>query len=111
MPDHLETTAAPTAPPIKPPPPEDASRPASSMHTAVQLTFSFEVASVQLTPAFKVGALQVRPTSKVVTMRLASDQGSQPATNSEVTFEIAKIQPTGDRKSTRLNSSHTVISY
>src|SRR6184192_1541138 len=95
MPEHLEMTAVPTAPPIKTPIPEDASRPASSMHTAVQLTFSFEVASVQLTPAFKVGALQVRPTSKVVTMRLASDQGSQPATNSEVTFEIAKIQPTG----------------
>ncbi len=95
MPEHLEMTAVPTAPPIKTPTPEDASRPASSMHTAVQLTFSFEVASVQLTPAFKVGALQVRPTSKVVTMRLASDQGSQPATNSEVTFEIAKIQPTG----------------
>ena len=95
MPEHLEMTAVPTAPPIKTPTPEDASRPASSMHTAVQLTFSFEVASVQLTPAFKVGALQVRPTSKVVTMRLTSDQGSQPATNSEVTFEIAKIQPTG----------------
>ena len=95
MPEHLETTAVPTAPPIKTLTAEDASRPASSMHTAVQLTFSFEVASVQLTPAFKVGALQVRPTSKVVTMRLASDQGSQPATNSEVTFEIAKIQPTG----------------
>jgi len=95
MPEHLEMTAVPTAPSIKTPTPEDASRPASSMHTAVQLTFSFEVASVQLTPAFKVGALQVRPTSKVVTMRLASDQGSQPATNSEVTFEIAKIQPTG----------------
>src|SRR5207249_9882882 len=78
MPEHLEMTAVPTAPPIKTPTPEDASRPASSMHTAVQLTFSFEVASVQLTPAFKVGALQVRPTSKVVTMRLASDQGSQP---------------------------------
>src|SRR6266480_3858648 len=56
MPEHLETTAVPTALPIKTPTAEDASRPTSSMHTAVQLTFSFEVASVQLTPAFKVGA-------------------------------------------------------
>jgi len=95
MPEHLETTAVPTAPPIKTPTAEDASRPASNMHTTVQLTFSFEVASVQLTPTFKVSTLQVRPTSKVVTMRLGSGQGSQPATNSEVTFEIAKIQPTG----------------
>jgi hypothetical protein len=95
MPEHLETTEVPTAPPIKTPTAEDASRPASNMHTTVQLTFSFEVASVQLTPTFKVSTLQVRPTSKVVTMRLGSGQGSQPATNSEVTFEIAKIQPTG----------------
>ena len=95
MPEHLETTAVPTAPPIKTPTAEDASRPASNMHTTVQLTFSFEVASVQLTPTFKVSTLQVRPTSKVVTMRLGSGQGSQSATNSEVTFEIAKIQPTG----------------
>jgi Flp pilus assembly protein TadD len=95
MPEHLETTAVPTAPPIKTPTAEDASRPASGMHTTVQLTFSFEVASVQMTPTFKVSTLQVRPTSKVVTMRLGSGQGSQPATNSEVTFEIAKIQPTG----------------
>jgi tetratricopeptide (TPR) repeat protein len=95
MPEHLETTTVPTAPPIKTPTAEDASRPVSNMHTTVQLTFSFEVASVQLTPTFKVSTLQVRPTSKVVTMRLGSGQGSQPATNSEVTFEIAKIQPTG----------------
>jgi Flp pilus assembly protein TadD len=95
MPEHLETTAVPTALPIKTPTAEDASRPTSSMHTAVQLTFSFEVASVQLTPAFKVGALQVRPTSKVVTMRLAPGERSQPGMNPEVTFEIAKIQPAG----------------
>src|SRR5439155_756924 len=40
MPEHLETTAVPTALPIKTPTAEDASRPTSSMHTAVQLTFS-----------------------------------------------------------------------
>ena len=44
------------------------------MHTAVQLTFSFEIASLQLTPSFKMGALQLKPTSKIVTMRLAPSQ-------------------------------------
>lgn len=50
---------------------------------------------MQLTPAFKVGALQVRTTSKIVSTRLAPHQGSQPGTNPEVSFEIAKIQPAG----------------
>ena len=70
--------------------------PPGTMHTAVELTFSFEVASVQLTPAFKVGALQVRPASKMVTMRLAPFQDSQPATNSEVAFEISNVRLAGD---------------
>jgi hypothetical protein len=95
MPEDLEMTEVPAPSLMKIPTAEHASRPASSMHTTVQLTFSFEIASMQLTPAFKVGALQVRPASKVVTMRLAPDQGSQPGTNPEVTFEIAKIQPAG----------------
>ena len=95
MPEHIEMTEVPTAPLMKTQTAEHESRPASSMHTAVQLTFSLEIASMQLTPAFKVGALQVRTTSKIVTMRLAPDQGSQPGTNPEVTFEIAKIQPAG----------------
>jgi hypothetical protein len=70
--------------------------PPGTMHTAVELTFSFEVASVQLTQAFKVGALQVRPASKIVTMRLAPFQDSQPATNSEVAFEISNVRLAGD---------------
>ncbi len=70
-------------------------QPAGAMHTAVQLTFTFEIASMQLTPNFKMGALQVRPTSKIVTMRLAPSQQPQPGMNLQVTFEIAKIQPTG----------------
>jgi hypothetical protein len=65
------------------------------MQTSVQLTFSFEIASMQLTPTFKMGVLQVRPTSKIVTMRLAPSQHPQPAMNLLVSFEIAKIQPTG----------------
>jgi hypothetical protein len=72
-----------------------APQPAGAMHTAVQLTFTFEIASMQLTPTFKMGALQVRPTSKIVTMRLAPSQQPQPGMNLQVTFEIGKIQPAG----------------
>ena len=71
------------------------SQPASGMQTAVQLTFSFEIASLQLTPSFKMGALQLKPTSKIVTMRLAPSQQPQPAMNLQVTFEIASVQAAG----------------
>jgi Flp pilus assembly protein TadD len=70
-------------------------QPASGMQTAVQLTFSFEIASLQLTPSFKMGALQLKPTSKIVTMRLAPSQQPQPAMNLQVTFEIATVQAAG----------------
>ncbi|HEY2125333.1 MAG TPA: tetratricopeptide repeat protein [Chthoniobacterales bacterium] len=70
-------------------------QPTSAMQTAVQLTFSFEIASMQLTPSFKMGALQLRPTSKIVTMRLSPSQQPQPAMNLQVTFELSKIQPAG----------------
>jgi len=83
-----ETTETPLVAKPQPPP--------GTTHTTVELTFSFEVASVQLTPAFKVGALQVRPASKVVTMRLGPFQDSQPMTDSEVAFEIAKVALAGD---------------
>jgi len=69
---------------------------AGGMHTAVQLTFSFEIASLQLTPSFKMGALQLKPTSKIVTMRLAPSQHPQPAMNLQVTFEVATVQLTGN---------------
>jgi tetratricopeptide (TPR) repeat protein len=72
-----------------------APQPAGAMHTSVQLSFTFEIASMQLTPTFKMGALQVRPTSKIVTMRLSPSQQPQPAMNLQVTFEISKIQPAG----------------
>jgi tetratricopeptide (TPR) repeat protein len=71
-----------------------APHPAGAMQTAVQLSFSFEIASMQLTPTFKMGALQLRPASKIVTMRLAG-ASPQPAMNLQVTFEIARIQPAG----------------
>lgn len=69
--------------------------PTSGMQTAVQLTFSFEIASLQLRPNFKMGALQLKPTSKIVTMRLAPSQQPQPAMNLQVTFEIATVQAAG----------------
>ena len=70
----------------------DMPRYAPAAHTAVQLTFSFEIVSIQLTPAFKVRAVQVRPASKIVTMRLAPSQRPQPDLHPQVTFEIAEIQ-------------------
>jgi len=93
-----ETTQTPLVPMTKAPAPPVAKPqpPPGTTHTTVELTFSCEVASVQLTPAFKVGALQVRPASKVVTMRLGPFQDSQPVTNSEVAFEIAKVALAGD---------------
>jgi Flp pilus assembly protein TadD len=92
MPEPIQI---PTAPLIRTPAAGGVPQPAGAMQTAVQLTFSFEIASMQLTPAFKMGALQLRPTSKVVTMRLAPSQQPQPAMNLQVNFEIAKIQPSG----------------
>ncbi len=92
MPEPTQTQNAPV---IRTPATGGAPQPASAMHTAVQLTFSFEIASMQLTPSFKMGALQLRPTSKIVTMRLAASQQPQPAMNLQVNFEITKIQPAG----------------
>ena len=66
------------------------------MHTAVQLTLSFEIASLQLTPSFKMGALQLKPTSKIVTMRLAPSQNPAPAMNLQVTFEMSGVQLAGN---------------
>jgi hypothetical protein len=92
MPESIQT---PTAQVIRTPTTVGTPQPANAMQTAVQLTFSFEIASLQLTPTFKMGALQLRPTSKIVTMRLAPSQQPQPAMSLQVTFEIAKIQPAG----------------
>ena len=66
-------------------------QPAGGMHTAVQLTFSLEIASIQLTPTFKMSGLQLKPISRVVSMRLAPSQDPQPPMNLQVTFEVAKI--------------------
>ncbi len=87
------------APAMQPPAaaPQAVAQPApGGMHTAVQLTFSFEIASLQLTPNFKMGALSLKPTSKIVTMRLAPSQHPQPAMNLQVTFEVATVQLSGN---------------
>ncbi|HEY2614420.1 MAG TPA: hypothetical protein VGI42_01815, partial [Chthoniobacterales bacterium] len=94
MPQTTQPTPAPairTGPTGSAPQPQ----PTGGMQTAVQLTFSFEIASLQLTPSFKMGALQLKPTSKIVTMRLAPSQQPQPAMNLQVTFEIATVQLAG----------------
>jgi len=70
-------------------------QPARSMYTAVQLTFSLEIASMRLTPTFKVSGLQLKPTSKVVSMRLAPSQDPEPPMNLHVSFEVAKIDLVG----------------
>lgn len=77
------------------------------MHTAVQITFSCEIASMQLTPSFKMGSLQLRPVSKVVTMRLAPSQQQQGSPmNLQVNFEVARVQPgPGSLGQMRLNPS------
>ncbi|CAN5600107.1 hypothetical protein BH20VER3_BH20VER3_18220 [soil metagenome] len=86
-----ETTITP-APATRPSSPTvSVQQPAGGMHTAVQLTFSLEIASMQLTPTFKMSGLQLKPMSKVVSMRIAPSQDPQPPMNLQVTFEVAKI--------------------
>jgi len=90
-----ETTITP-APAFRPSTPTmSVQQPVGGMHTAVQLTFSLEIASMQLTPTFKMSGLQLKPTSKVVSMRLAPSQDPQPPMNLQVTFEVAKIELSG----------------
>jgi tetratricopeptide (TPR) repeat protein len=85
----IRTSGGPTQPAQTAPAPQAA---AGSMHPAVQITLSCEIASMQLTPTFKMGALQLRPISKVVTMRLASSPQQHGAMNLQVNFEISKMQ-------------------
>jgi hypothetical protein len=68
--------------------------PAGAVQTAVELTFSFGIASMQLTPTLEIAALQLRPISNVVTMRLAPSQCLESGRTLEATFEIATVQPT-----------------
>ncbi len=88
-----ETTYTPaTVTPMRSPSPTmSVQQPAGGMHTAVQLTFSLEIASMQLTPTFKMSGLALKPMSRVVSMRLAPSNDPQPPMNLQVTFEVAKI--------------------
>ncbi|MGH8095270.1 MAG: tetratricopeptide repeat protein [Chthoniobacterales bacterium] len=119
-----ETTITPASAPAyrAPAPTMSVQQPAGGMHTAVQLTFSLEIASMQLTPTFKMSGLQLKPTSKVVSMRLAPSQDPQPPMNLQVTFEVAKIElsngaistvrlsPSGQQKPAVLTSPSFAIS-
>jgi tetratricopeptide (TPR) repeat protein len=103
-----ETTITPAASPTfrTSSPTMSVQQPAGGMHTAVQLTFSLEIASMQLTPTFKMSGLQLKPTSKVVSMRLAPSQDPQPPMNLQVTFEVARIDlSSGSIGSVRLSPS------
>ncbi len=93
-----ESTTTPPAPGIRTPPAvaSPAAVAPSTAQSAVQITFSFEIASMQLTSAFKMGTLQLKPISKVVAMRLASSQQPQPAMNMQVTFEVSSVQLAGN---------------
>ena len=88
-----ETTFTPaTVTPMRTPSPTmSVQQPAGGMHTAVQLTFSLEIASMQLTPTFKMSGLALKPISRVVSMRLAPSHDPQPPMNLQVTFEVVKI--------------------
>ena len=89
-----ETTRISTAPLNKPPSTSMVKpQPHGPVQKSVHVTFSFEIAAIQLTPSFKMGCLKVRPASNVVTMRLARSENQQPASNSQVSFEVAKVQP------------------
>lgn len=94
MPETTTTAPSQFSRPVAPT--MSAPQPLAAMHTAVQLTFSLEIASMQLTPTFKMSGLQLKPTSKVVSMRLAPSQDPQPPTNLQLTFEITKIELAGD---------------
>ncbi len=97
MPESTPITAINTPRPAAPAGGQVAPAPAptpspGNLQTAVQLTFSLEIASLQLTPNFKMGTLQLKPISKIVSMRLAPSAQPQPAMNLQVTFELASVQ-------------------
>ncbi|MBA3961459.1 MAG: tetratricopeptide repeat protein [Chthoniobacterales bacterium] len=97
MPESTPITAINTPRPAAPAGGQGAPAPtpaqsAGNLQTAVQLTFSLEIASLQLTPNFKMGTLQLKPISKIVSMRLAPSAQPQPAMNLQVTFELASVQ-------------------
>lgn len=116
-----ETTITPPPAPPTFSPTMAVQRPAGTMRTAVQLTFSLEIGSMQLTPTFEMRDLQLKPTSRVVTMRLAPCQAPHPPIDLQINFEIAKIElegetirtvrllPSGQEKPTVISSSSFAV--
>lgn len=86
----IEALSSPIAPAAR----NRVSYPARVTDNSVELSFSFGIASMQMTPTFQIGALQLRPLSKVVTMRLPPAQRLQSAVHLQMTWEIARFQPT-----------------
>jgi len=97
IPDTMpESTIKPSTPGIRTAPATGAPATMATAQSAVQITFSFEIASMQLTSAFKMGTLQLKPISKVVAMRLAPSQHPQPAMNLQLTFEVSSVVLAGN---------------
>ena len=95
-PPHCDTpTTTPgtgTAPAVRQIAPAALARPTAGIgHTAVQLTFSLEIASMQLTSTMKMSRLYLKPLSKAVSVRFGSTQDPEPPMDFNVTFEMAKI--------------------
>ena len=91
--DFMIETIEALSSPIAPAPGNRVPYPARVTQTAVELSFSFGIASMQLTPTFRIGALQLRPISNVVTMRLPPSPGPLSAVNLQAFWEIAEFQP------------------
>ena len=91
-PAGFETPAIPPAPTSPPPTPMPMRQPSEPMRTAVQLTFSLEIASVQLTPSLELSGLELRPSSRVVALRVARSEDPQMPTNLDVTCEITRVE-------------------
>src|SRR5260221_5419042 len=80
-------------------------------HTRSLCDWSSDVCSSDLQPRRRLAARRTEPQAAMSTTQESGQPPAQPAVLSvrglSVTFDTYK----GDRKSTRLNSSHTVISY
>ncbi|HEX4666550.1 MAG TPA: tetratricopeptide repeat protein [Chthoniobacterales bacterium] len=94
---ETETASSPAAQPFAFSP--SAERSGETGGTAVEVTFSLEIASMQLAPNLKMASLRLKPASKVVSVRFASAQNAQSPLDLNVTFEISKIELTNGNMS------------
>jgi Flp pilus assembly protein TadD len=94
---ETEATPSPAAQPFAFSP--LAERSGETSGTAVEVTFSLEIASMQLASDLKMASLRLKPTSKVVSVRFAPAQNAQPPLDLRVTFEISKIELTNGNMS------------